>query len=584
MRIMKGIPAAPGITVGKVFLYSTQTLKVPDYPIETDEVEQELLRFEEALGRAREDLEQLVEKTRKHSQSGRKDLEIVEAHLMMIQDPDLESQIQSGLRTDLRNAESIVETKISAMIEMLERSTDEYLRERVIDLVDIQSRILHHLMYLERASLVDIEEEVVLVAQNLLPSEVLTMNRDLIKGIVLDAGGRTSHTAILARSFEIPAVLGLSTVTRKVRNGNTIIVDGNTGKVILRPNRATVEDYQDLLSQWKRHERELLSIFELPAETKDGVRVVLKANIEIPEEVDSAISHGAEGVGLYRSEFLFMRPEGTASEEEQFQAYAHVLRSMQGQGPVTIRTIDVGGDKVIHGLQDFDEENPILGWRAVRFCLSRKDVFKVQLRAMLRASVFGQLRIMFPMISGKEELLSVLEVLDQVKQDLRRRKVPFDEGIQIGSMIEVPSAALISDIIAKHVDFLSIGTNDLIQYTIAVDRGNEKIAYLYEPFHPGVLRLIRMIIDNGHDAGISVAMCGEMAADPMSTVLLLGLGLDEFSMSPASILEVKKIIRAVDMQEARDLVETIMHMDSYVDINEHVRKWMNERFEFFETP
>jgi phosphoenolpyruvate-protein phosphotransferase (PTS system enzyme I) len=581
MRIMMGIPASPGISIGKVFLYSTQALNVPAYGIEKDEIAGEIERFHDALDRVRADLIELAEKSRETA--GKKDIEIIETHIMMIDDPDLKNQVTQGISEKSRNAEHLVESTISGMAKSLETSNDEYLKERAVDLLDIQSRILHHLMYIERTSLIDIEEEVILVAQNLLPSEVLTMNKKYIKGIVLDAGGKTSHTAILARSFEIPAVLGLSTVSRKVRNGNRIIVDGNSGEVILRPNRSAVEKYENRLKDWEKHEIDLLVLNKLPAETRDNRTVLLKANIEVPEEVDSAAAHGADGIGLYRSEFLFLRPGEAASEEEQYESYAHVIRHMKGRGPVTIRTIDVGGDKVIPGLDDFDEENPILGWRAVRFCLSRKDIFRTQLRAMLRASVYGELHIMFPMISGIEELSNVLEVLEETKAECRKKHIPFDENIKIGSMIEVPSAALVSDVIARKVDFLSIGTNDLIQYTIAVDRGNEKIAYLYQPFHPGVLRLIKMIIDNGHAAGIPVAMCGEVASDPLSTVLLLGLGLDEFSMSPMSLLEVKKIIRSITMSEARELAGRIMGMESAEQINTYVKEWSNERIDIFSS-
>lgn len=577
---MKGIAASSGIIIGKVFLYATQSLKAPRYVIGHTDVGDEHSRFKDALKRATEELRQLKDKTRNESSGA--DVDILDTHIMMIEDPDFEKQVIGGIQNRLMNAESIIEDTISTMISSLETTGDEYLRERTMDLYDIQSRLLHQLMFLERASLTDISEEVILVANNLLPSEVLTMNRSFIKGIVLDTGGKTSHTAILARAFEIPAVIGLSSVSKKVTNGQTIIVDGNLGQVFLRPNRQTVERYEERMASWERHEAELMSFNELAARTTDGRIVRLKANIEIPEEVESCLSHGSEGIGLYRSEFLFMRPGEHASEQEQFQAYAQVIKGIGQSGPVTIRTIDVGGDKVIPGLEDFDEENPILGWRAVRFCLSRPDIFKTQLRAMFRASVFGPLRIMFPMISGVEELDKVLSIVEEVRHECVRDGIEFDDSIELGSMIEVPSAALIADIIAKKVDFLSIGTNDLIQYTIAVDRGNEKIAYLYEPLHPGVLRMIKMIIDKGHAAGVPVGMCGEMAADPIYAVVLLGLGLDEFSMSPAAIPEVKKIIRSVSMQDAKSLVDAIIEMDSYETINTYVRKWMNERFTIYD--
>lgn len=583
MRIIKGIPSSPGIAIGKVFLYANQHIKIPVYSIDKSEIPQEIERFKEAVGKTEKDLKELKSQSSNASKKEKeKDLEIIDTHLMMLQDPDLHSQVKSGLKDQLVNIERVLELTINMMIETLQNSDDQYLQERIVDLYDVESRLLHHLLYIDRTSLSDIQEKVVLVSSNLLPSQVLSLNKEYVQALALDAGGRTSHTAILARSFEIPAVLGLSAISEKVKNGDTIIVDGNAGKVIIRPNRRTVEDYMVYLFRWEKHEQSLMKLNELPSESQDGHRVILKANLEIPDEIDSALQHGAEGVGLYRSEFLFLKPGEVASEQEQYEAYSQVLKGMGQKKPVTIRTIDVGGDKVIPGIEDFDEENPILGWRAIRFCLSRKDIFRSQLKAMLRASVHGKLQIMFPMISGVEELNDVLQVLENVKEECRREGTEFDEDLKVGTMIEVPSAALIADIIAERVDFFSIGTNDLIQYTIAVDRGNGKIAYLYQPFHPGVLRFIKMIIDHGHTAGIPVGMCGEMAGDPVSTVLLLGMGLDEFSMSPSAILEVKRIIRSVSYSDAQQLVDVIMEMDSYIEINAYVRKWMNERFEFFE--
>jgi phosphotransferase system enzyme I (PtsI) len=386
----------------------------------------------------------------------------------------------------------------------------------------------------------------------------------------------------LARALQIPTVVGLGNITSKVAKGDEIIVDGNLGEVSLRPSIASAKKMRDRYARWVEHEQELHELASFEAVTKDGHRVSLKANIETVDEVDSVLDHGANGIGLFRSEFLFLKPGG-ASEDEQFEAYRRVLERAKESGPVTIRTIDVGGDKVIPGMEGLGEDNPILGWRAVRFCLSRKDIFRVQLRAMLRASAYGKLKIMFPMISGPEELENVLLVLEQVKEECRKTGIPFDEDIEVGTMIEVPSAALCADLLAPKTDFFSIGTNDLIQYTIAVDRGNDKIAYLYQPFHPGVLRLIRMIVEKGHDAGIPVAMCGEMAGDPLSTVLLLGMGLDELSMSPQSLLEIKNIIRSITLAEAKELVEKVMKMDSFININTYVREWMHDRFGDFVT-
>ena len=399
----------------------------------------------------------------------------------------------------------------------------------------------------------------------------------------MDAGGKTSHTAILARSFEIPAVLGLSNITSHVRNGDEVIIDGNSGRVIVSPDKETRERYLGILKRWQKRELDLLTLNKLAAETKDGKLVKLYANIEISDEIDSAMLHGAEGIGLFRSEFLFLDPQAFSTEEEQYRSYAEVLKKMEGR-PVTIRTLDLGGDKFFSKMTEVSEEkNPLLGCRAIRYCLSHREVFRVQLRALLRASVHGNLEVMFPMVSGIEELESLLDFLREVKDELRAEGAPFKEEFPVGIMVEVPSAALTTDILAHKVDFFSIGTNDLIQYAIAVDRGNEKIAYLYEPFHPAVLRLLKMVIDKAHEAGVPVSMCGEMAGDPMAAVILLGLGLDAFSMSSAGILEVKKIIRSVSMAEAKALVKAVMDMHSYNEIDSYVKDWMGKRFDSLDS-
>jgi phosphotransferase system enzyme I (PtsI) len=577
MEELAGISASPGITIGQVFLYGNDRPPIPRYEVATEELAREVERFRHAVSSAKTELNDLKQQT---SEGGsREESRFLDSHLLMLTDEEFLKSIEERLHDQQINVEWVLEKVIADLVGKLDNSGDTYLSERRADLHDIATRLLNHLMPRQKTSLADLEEEVIIVAHDLLPSDTIAMNKRMVKGIVMDAGGRTSHTAILARSFEIPAVLGLSQITQRVATGDRIIVDGNRGRVIVHPDEKAEQRYERIEREWRKREVQLMGLNELPAETKDGKLITLGANIEVPEEVDAISSHGGDGVGLFRSEFLFLRPgQAAPSEEEQFQAYKQVLESMEDK-PVTIRTLDVGGDKVAPDIEGLSEKNPILGWRAIRFCLSRKDLFVSQLRALLRASIYGQLRIMFPMISGIEELTRVYEVLDEVKDQLRQEEVRFDPDVPVGIMVEVPSAAMTSDVLARKVDFFSIGTNDLIQYTIAVDRGNEKIAYLYEPFHPGVLRMLRMIIENGHAAGIPVGMCGEMAGDPMATLILLGLGLDEFSMSASSIPEVKRIIRDVSMAEAEELVGTVLDMKSYRKIDSFVQDLMEKRFE-----
>src|SRR6056297_2974372 len=577
MKTFKGISASPGIYIGKIFLYLDEISQIPKYEIEPEDVEAELERFHSAADKAGDEIKSLQQQA--NNTMGTEESRLLDSHLLMLKDPEFTRRIEENLKDEQLNIEWILYKTARELVLMLESSQDDYLRERSIDIHDVANRVYNHLVYRDRISFSDLTEDVILVTRNLLPSDALTLNGSRVKGIAMDMGGKTSHTAILARSFEIPAVLGLSSITQEAPNGSEMIVDGNTGTVILEPDDSTRKIYEKKMKEWQKREMQLLSLNELSAETKDGKLILLMGNIEVPEETESVIAHGANGIGLYRTEYLFLQPAGFPSEDVQFEEYSRVLQDMEGHGGVTLRTLDIGGDKVIPGLEGLDEKNPILGWRAVRFCLSRKDLFRTQLRAMLRASVYGDLRIMFPMISGVEELDNVLEVLDSVKQELKKEGVAFKDDLPVGIMIEVPSAALTADLLAKKVDFFSIGTNDLIQYTIAVDRGNEKVAYLYEPFHPGVLRLLKIVIESAHNASIPVGMCGEMAGYPLATVLLLGLGLDIFSMSAFTIPEVKKIIRSVSMSEAEELTGIVMEMKSAREIDSLVRKWMNERFD-----
>ncbi|MDA3947972.1 MAG: phosphoenolpyruvate--protein phosphotransferase [Spirochaeta sp.] len=576
MTELRGIAASPGIAIGRAFVYQEEHPQVPQYKISEKKLEAEKERLSAAVERASSDIEGI--KNSSHQDLEQDEIRLLDSHLMMLQDPSFFESVYNRLEQDLLNVEWVLHQTVRELLDKLSQSSDAYLRERTADIHDVSKRVLNHLLERDRNSLADLKEERVLVTHDLMPSDAVAMNKRMVRAIVMDAGGKTSHTAIIARSFEIPAVLGLSTVTRTVRDDEQVIVDGNTGVVIVDPDQETLEKYQKILNEWQEHEVQLMRLNSLAAETRDGKLIFLKGNIDIPEEVDSVISHGAVGLGMYRSELLFLRPEGLPSEETQYEAYRQVIEAMDRR-PVTIRTLDVGGDKVTDRLQAHDEKNPILGWRAIRLCLSEIELFKTQLRALLRASVHGTLRIMFPMISGIQELNRALDILEEVKAELRDRNVPFEEDIPVGIMIEVPSAALTSDILARKVDFFSIGTNDLIQYTIAVDRGNERIAYLYEPFHPGVIRLIKMVIDNAHAEGLSVAMCGEMAGDPVASVVLLGLGLDEFSMSAVGIPEVKQIIRSISLAEAEELAGNIMELRKSEDVDRTVREYMRQRFD-----
>lgn len=581
MKELEGISVSPGIAIGPVFTYSSGEDYVPRYGIDAHAVESEVARFQDAVERTRKELEALQKRIQYEAK--RPDPGILESHLLMLSDPEFTGKVEESVRTYLRNVEWVLHQESNGLADKLSSLDDSYLRERSVDVLDVSKRVLGQLLYKQRLSLSDLTSEVVLVCHDLLPSEAISMNKRKVTGIAMDAGGRTSHTAILARAFEIPAVLGLSEVSLQATTARQIIVDGTRGRVIIDPDAETLQSYVSEQNNFRAREVELMSMNELPAETKDAKLIQLKANIELPEEVEAIFAHGADGVGLFRSEFLFLNAaSGDSSalpdEDAQYRAYRHVLESM-GDKPVTVRTLDVGGDKMVPFLEQYQEKNPLLGWRAIRYCLSHPELFKTQLRALLRASVAGNLRIMFPMVSGTEELGRAFEILDEVRAQMREEGRQFKEDIPIGIMIEIPSAALTSDILARRCDFFSVGTNDLIQYTLAVDRGNERIGYLYEPFHPAMLRLLNMVVTNAHSASVPVGMCGEMAGDPIATMLLAGLGFDDLSMSAGSIPEVKRIIRSIRMSEADELLGSVLEMRSYEDIDRFIRNVMQERFE-----
>jgi phosphotransferase system enzyme I (PtsI) len=576
MRIYKGIAASGGLAKGKALVHRNAASAAEKRHILADDVAAELEKFRGAVNTARAHLQE-----HNTGEISKESKDILETHLMMLDDPEYIGQIEAYITTNLVCSQWAIDSVTNEMVRLLEQSTDELLRERALDFKDIALHLIAAVKGDGQRPLEALDEDVVLVADFLMPSELFSMDKTHILGISLDGGGRASHVAILVRAFNIPTVLATGTASRNVKDGDEIILDGSYGEVYVRPDLNVAQMLDERFALWQEHEYELKKMVDLPTEMTDGHVILLKANIQTSIEVDAVKESGASGVGLFRSEFLFMESLELPSEQRQFEAYRHVLEAVSPK-PVTIRTIDIGGDKIVKGL-GIDEKNPVLGWRAVRFCLSRKDIFTVQLRALLRASVYGKLQIMFPMISGVEELNAVLYLLEHVKEDCRNEQIPFDPDIKIGTMIEVPSAALCADILAKKVDFFSIGTNDLIQYTIAVDRGNEKIAYLYQPFHPGVLRSIRMIVEKAHQNNIPVSLCGEMASDPLCSVLLAGMGLDELSMGSQSLLQVRKILRSVSYEEARTLAQQVLEMDSYLTINTFIREWMHDRFDHFTT-
>jgi phosphotransferase system enzyme I (PtsI) len=563
-----GISASPGIAVGRVFLFLEDKLAIPRYTIAASQADAEQARFAAALERAAGEL-------RAFAAAGNP---VIEAHLLMLEDPEFAATVRRGVVERNHNAEWVVAEVVEELSERLGTAGTTYLQERTLDLHDVGQRLIGQLLERHRASLADAPEGSVIVTRTLMPSDTLALDRRRVLGIAADAGSRTSHTAILARSLGIPAVVGLSDASRHARHGEGICIDGNRGVVVLEPDSETRARYARRKAAWEEATERLAGLNDLPAETLDGKLVRLEANIEVPDEVDAVLAHGADGVGLFRSEFLFLQPGRFPSEDEQERAYSAVLRAM-GDRPVTIRTLDIGGDKIAPGFALAAEANPILGWRAIRYCLARPEVFRTQLRALLRASVHGNLRLMFPLISGPAEIARIHEILAEVKAALVRDGVAFRDDVPVGIMIEVPSAALISDQLAPSVDFFSIGTNDLIQYTLAVDRGNERVAYLYDPFHPAVLRLVRMTIANAHARGIPVGMCGEMAGDPLATVVLLGLGLDSFSMGPLGIPPIKRIVRSVGAMEAEDFVRTLLALPSGEEVADAVRRWAGTRLE-----
>ena len=557
--LIKGVPASPGIVAGKAFVLKPEILTIPKYKIPQKEVVAEIKRYMDALALTRKELRGIQKKV--ETELGESYPDIFSAHLLILDDPSLKEKTVKIIEEENANAEHAVAQVLEKIGMTFSKIEDKYLRERAQDFKDVGRRILKNLLGKKEETLANLNDKVIIVAHDLAPSETAQMDKKNVLGFATDVGGRTSHTAIMARSLTIPAVVGLGDITQRINSGENIVIDGHEGVAIINPPRSTLERYLKKRKQLAVLEKKLDKLKKAPAQTTDGHRISLLANIEMPKEVELLERYGAEGVGLYRTEFFFLNRSDIPSEEEQFQAYKYAAERAYPL-PVVIRTLDLGGDKFASVLETPKEINPFLGWRAIRFCLARPDIFKTQLRAILRASVYGKVSVMYPLISTLQELRQANKILEEVKIELKKEKKEFSRDIKIGAMIETPSAAITSDLLAEEVNFFSIGTNDLIQYAMAVDRINEKIAYLYQPASPAVLRFIKHIVDSGHRKGIKVAVCGEIAGDINLTLILLGLGVDELSMGPVAIPEVKQIIRSVSIEEARKITEKAMSLDS----------------------
>jgi phosphoenolpyruvate-protein phosphotransferase (PTS system enzyme I) len=551
-QTFQGVAASPGITIGKAYLVGARDIQIKKNRLAEPLVEKELTRLQAAIDATRKEIETIKQKVA--LDVGFKEAEIFNAYLHILQDPLLIQTSREQIKSQRLNAEYVLQEIKDTLVKQLRESADEYLQERAADVEDVVERLLRNLTGQPMDLLSDAEEDVIVVARDLTPSQTATMRRDRVIGFATDVGGRTSHAAILARSLELAAVVGLKDITGKVANGDVLVVDGVAGVVVINPDAAALAKYRQAQEKVQQWARKLKKLKGLTAVTQDGYRLTVAANIEQPEDVQHARKHGAEGVGLFRTEFLYLNRRDLPSEDEQAEAYQAVVRQCLPYYAV-VRTLDLGGDKFLSRLGTTTEMNPFLGLRGIRLCLTHEELFKTQLRAILRASHFGKAKIMFPMISDISELLQAKALLKEAQRDLTRRKVPFDKNLEVGIMIELPSAALTSDILAKESDFFSVGTNDLIQYTVAADRINEKVAYLYKPLHPAILRLLKQIIQAAHNAQIWVGMCGEMAADPLFTPLLVGMGLDEFSTGPAFVPQVKKCIRELNFAQSRELAE-----------------------------
>lgn len=567
--LLKGIGVSSGIVIGQAYIMERGMVEPSQYCyLDISETEKEIARFEDAVQLSRDQLLRIKKKMEKDGR-GKEHILIIDAHLMILKDNMLINDTIKIIKKDRVNAEWAIKTVLKDIKEYFDKMDDSYLRERSMDIEHIVNRVLLNLMGRSHESVADLKTPVVVIAHDLTPADTAQMVKGTVLGFLTDVGGRTSHTSIMARSLEIPAIVGLENITRRAEQNDTIIVDGTTGTVIINPSDSVIEVYRKRKERYENYGKALFHYKNLPSETIDGRRLRLMGNMEIVEEVDALIEHGAEGIGLYRTEFLYLNRKDLPTEEEHIKAYRKVVKRMAPE-PVIIRTLDVGGDKLLAGMEQAPEINPAMGLRAIRFCLKNVDIFRVQLRGILRASAYGKIKIMFPMISGIEEIRRAKAHLEEAKDELRAEGKAFDEQIEVGVMIEVPSAAIIADLIVKEVDFISIGTNDLLQYSLAIDRVNEHVAYLYEPFHPAILRIIKTVADAANKADVDVGVCGEMAGEPEYALILLGFGIKSLSMNAFSILRVKRLMRSVSYDEARKICKTIVGFATAKEVEKYI--------------
>lgn len=550
-KMLKGIAASDGIAAAKAYMLVQPDLSFSETSI--DDPEAEIKRLDDAVEASKSELELIKQKATENL--GEEEAQVFEAHLTILADPELLGQIKDKIKNDKVNAEAALKSVTDMFIEMFEAMTDNaYMQERAGDIRDVTKRIMSHLLGVTLPNPALIQEEVVIVAHDLTPSDTAQLDRNYVKGFITDIGGRTSHSAIMSRTLEIPAVVGSGSATTDIQEGEMVIIDGINGDALVDPTDAEIADYKQKAAEFAAQKEEWARLKDAKSVSADGKEVLLGANIGTPDDVLGANDNGAEAVGLFRSEFLYMNSNELPTEDEQYEAYKAALEGMSGK-QVVVRTMDIGGDKELPYLPLPEEQNPFLGYRAIRICLNRQDIFRTQLRALLRASKYGRLAIMFPMIATVQEFKDAKAIFEEEKANLVASGVEVSDDIQVGMMMEIPAAAMIADKLAKYADFFSIGTNDLIQYSMAADRGNERVSYLYQPYNPSILRLIKNIIDASHKEGKWTGMCGEMAGDQIAVPLLLGLGLDEFSMSATSILKTRSLIKKLDSKEMKELAD-----------------------------